>query len=118
VTAPRGRTPRLASRAPAALGKTPRLAGRLTAARDKAQRLPSHVTTDHDKTHCAEPPKIRPTSKHTLRALGGRRVILESFGPRAPVFFAIAAGRTQPVGAWLSQTELHHLVAALRKILP
>jgi len=66
----------------------------------------------------AAPQKIRPTSRRTLRALGGRRVILESFGTRAPTFLAIVAGGTPPIGVWLSQTELQHLVEALRKILP
>lgn len=90
----------------------------MTAGRGKALRLTGRVTPGHGKTRRAEPPKIRPTSKRTLRALGGRRVILESFGPRAPAFLAITAGGTPPIGAWLSQAELHHLVAALRKILP
>jgi len=63
------------------------------------------------------PPKIRPTTKRTVRALGGRRVMIEGFGPRAPVFIAIAAGGAPPIGAWLSQAELRRLVEAARKIL-
>ena len=61
--------------------------------------------------------KIRPTTKRTMRGLGGRRIVLEGFGRRAPAFLAIAAGSTAPIGAWLSPTELRRLVEAARKIL-
>lgn len=62
-------------------------------------------------------PKIRPTTKRSIRGLGGRRIMLEGFGRRAPAFIAIAAGDTAPIGAWLSPTELRRLVEAAKKIL-
>lgn len=62
-------------------------------------------------------PKIRPTSKRTLRALAHRRVVLEGFGPRSPAFIAITARGSAPIGAWLSPTELRRLIEAARKIL-
>jgi hypothetical protein len=61
--------------------------------------------------------KIRPTTRRTLRALGGRRIVIEGFGRRAPALVAIAAGDDVPVGAWISPTELRRLGAAVRKIL-
>lgn len=68
--------------------------------------------------HTSLPPtKIHPTIKHTLRGLGGRRVVLEGFGHRAPAFIAIAAGGSPPIGAWLSPTELRRLIEAARRIL-
>jgi len=63
------------------------------------------------------PSKIRPTTKRTVRGLGGRRIVLEGFGRHAPAFIAIAAGGTAPIGAWLSPTELRRLIEAARKIL-
>lgn len=61
--------------------------------------------------------KIRPTIRRTLRALGGRRVVIEGFGRRSPVFVAIAGSSDVPVGAWISPIELRRLVDAARKIL-
>ena len=61
--------------------------------------------------------KVRPTTKRTLRALGGRRVVVEGFGRRSPTFVAIAGGSDVPVGAWLSPGELRRLIAAARRIL-
>lgn len=61
--------------------------------------------------------KIRPTTRRTLRALGGRRIVVEGFGRRAPTFVAIAAGGDAPIGAWLSPAELRRFVEAARRIL-
>ena len=61
--------------------------------------------------------KIRPTTRRTLRALGGRRVVVEGFGRRSPTFVAIAGGSDVPVGAWLSPTELRRFIEAARRIL-
>ena len=61
--------------------------------------------------------KIRPTTKRTLRALGGRRIVVEGFGRRAPVFVAITGGGDAPIGAWISPSELRRLVETARKIL-
>lgn len=61
--------------------------------------------------------KVRPTLRRTLRALGGRRIVVEGFGRRAPAFVAIAGGSDVPVGAWLSPAELRRLVEVGRKIL-
>ena len=59
--------------------------------------------------------KIRPSTRRTLRALGGRRVVVEGFGRHA--FVAISGGSDVPVGAWLSPTELRRFVEAARRIL-
>lgn len=59
----------------------------------------------------------RPTTRRTLRALGGRRVVVEGFGRRAPTFVAITGCSDVPVGAWLSPAELRRFVEAARKIL-
>ena len=72
---------------------------------------------DLKHVNSSTPLKIRPTTKRTLRGLGGRRVLLEGFGHRAPVFIAITAGGSPPIGAWLSQTELRRLVEAAKRIL-
>ena len=61
--------------------------------------------------------KVRPTTRRTLRALGGRRVVVEGFGRRAPTFLAIAGGNEAPIGAWLSRAALRKLVEAARRIL-
>ena len=60
---------------------------------------------------------VRPSTRRTLRALGGRRVVVQGFGRRAPAFVAIAGGSDVPVGAWLSPTELRKFVEAARRIL-
>ena len=60
--------------------------------------------------------KIRPKVRRTLRALGGRRVVVEGFGRRAPTFVAITGGNA-PCGAWLSPGELRRLAETARKIL-
>lgn len=61
--------------------------------------------------------KVRPTTRRTLRALGGRRIVVEGFGRRSPAFVAIAGGSDVPVGAWLSPAELRRLIAAAKRIL-
>ena len=61
--------------------------------------------------------KVRPTTRRTLRALSGRRVVIEGFGRRAPTFMAIVGGREAPIGAWLSPAALRKLVEAARRIL-
>jgi hypothetical protein len=61
--------------------------------------------------------KVRPTTRRTLRAHAGRRIVVEGFGRGAPTFVAIAGGSDVPVGAWISPTELRRFVAAARRIL-
>jgi len=61
--------------------------------------------------------KVRPTMRRTLRALGGRRVVVEGFGRRSAAFVAIAGGSEAPIGAWLSPGELRRFVEVARKIL-
>ncbi len=61
--------------------------------------------------------KIRPTTRRTLRALGGRRIVVEGFGRKAPAFVAISGGHEAPIGAWLSPRELRRLVETARRIL-
>ena len=61
--------------------------------------------------------KIRPTTRRTLRALGGRKVVVEGFGGRSPTFVAIAGGSDAPIGAWLSPGELRKFVKAAMRIL-
>ncbi len=60
---------------------------------------------------------IRPTIRRTLRAMGGRRIVIESFGRRAPAFVSIGGSSDVPVGAWISPTELRRLVEVARRIL-
>jgi hypothetical protein len=55
--------------------------------------------------------------RRTLRALGGRRVVVEGFGRRSPTFVAIAGDADVPVGAWLSPGELRRLAEVARRIL-
>jgi hypothetical protein len=62
-------------------------------------------------------PKVRPSTRRTLRALGGRRIVNEGFGRRAPTLVAIAAGGGVPIGAWISPTELRRFVETARRIL-
>lgn len=61
--------------------------------------------------------KVRPKTRRTLRALGGRRIVVEGFGRRAPAFVAIVGGKEAPIGAWLSPAALRKLVEAARRIL-
>ncbi len=61
--------------------------------------------------------KVRPKTRRTLRALGGRRVVVEGFGRQSPTFVAIAGSADVPVGAWLSPGELRRLVDVARRIL-
>lgn len=61
--------------------------------------------------------KIRPTTRRTLRAHGGRTVLVEGFGGRSPTFVAIAGGSDAPIGAWLSPGELRKFVNAAKRIL-
>ena len=56
---------------------------------------------------------VRPKRRRTLRALGGRRIVVESFGARA--FVSIAGSSDVPVGAWISARELHRLVDFARR---
>jgi hypothetical protein len=60
---------------------------------------------------------VRPTTRRTLRARGGKRLIVEGFGKKAPAFVAIAGGNATPSGAWLSPRELRRLVETARRIL-
>ena len=64
--------------------------------------------------------KARPTPRrtlHTLRALGGRRVLIEGFGRRSPTFVAISGGSDAPISAWIPPGQLRLLVEAARRIL-
>ena len=63
-----------------------------------------------------EAPKIRPTIRRTLRALGGRRVVIEGFGKYSPTLVVIG-GSEAPAGAWLSPVELRRFVEVARRIL-
>ena len=60
---------------------------------------------------------VRPSTHRTLRALGGRRIVIEGFGRRSPVFIAITGGNAPPIGAWLSPTKLRRFVDVARRIL-
>lgn len=60
--------------------------------------------------------KVSPQIRRTFRALAGRRLVIEGFGPRSPVLVAITGGEV-PSAAWLSLAELRRLVAVGRKIL-
>lgn len=63
---------------------------------------------------------VRPTTRRTrrtLRALGGRRVVVEGFGKRSPTFVAIIGGDEAPRVAWLSPAELRRFADVARKIL-
>jgi hypothetical protein len=60
---------------------------------------------------------VRPKTRRTLRALAGRRIIVESFGARAPTFVAIAGGTDTPASAWITHSELRKLVELGKKIL-
>jgi hypothetical protein len=59
--------------------------------------------------------KVRPTTRRTLRALGGRRITVEGFGRQT--FLTIVGGSDVPVGAWLSPGELRKFVTAAKRIL-
>lgn len=61
--------------------------------------------------------KIRPKTRRTLRGLGGRHIVIEGFGRRAPAQIVISGGSDVPVGTWISPSELRKLVEAARKIL-
>lgn len=61
--------------------------------------------------------KIRPTTRRTLRALGGRRVVVEGFGRRSPAFVMITGGNEAPSSAWLSPGELRRFANTARRIL-
>ena len=61
--------------------------------------------------------KVRPSTRRTLRALSGRRIVIEGFGRRAPAFVAIAGGNAAPIGAWLSPGALRQFIAAAKRIL-
>jgi hypothetical protein len=62
-------------------------------------------------------PGVRPSTRRTLRALGGRRVIVEGFGKRSPTFVAISGSSDVPVSAWLSPRELRRFIETARRIL-
>lgn len=61
--------------------------------------------------------KIRPSTRRTLRALGGRRIVVEGFGRRASTLVAITGAGFPPAVAWLSPAALRRFVAAARRIL-
>jgi hypothetical protein len=62
--------------------------------------------------------KVRPKTRRTLRALSGRRILIEGFGRRAPTLVAIVGSRSEgPVAAWLSPAELRRFIDVARKIL-
>jgi hypothetical protein len=58
-----------------------------------------------------------PKKRLTLRALGGRRVVFESYGPSLPIYVAIAGASDVPVGAWFTPTELRRFAETARRIL-
>jgi hypothetical protein len=60
--------------------------------------------------------RVSPRIRRTFRALAGRRLVIEGFGPRSPVLVAITGGAASSA-AWLSPAELRRLVAVGRKIL-
>jgi hypothetical protein len=55
--------------------------------------------------------------KATLRAYGGRRVVIEGVGTKRPRTFIAVAGGEKPEGAWLSAGELRRLANTARRIL-
>ncbi len=61
--------------------------------------------------------KVRPITRRTLRALGGRRIVIEGFGKRAPTLVAIGGNGEVPAGAWLSPAELRRFIEVARRIL-
>jgi hypothetical protein len=61
---------------------------------------------------------VRPKTRRALRALAGRRVVIEGFGPLSPAFVAITGGTgSGPCGAWLSPHQLRQLIETAKKIL-
>ena len=64
-----------------------------------------------------DPRQIRPRVKVVLRALGGRRVVVEGFGRRAPAFVAVTGGNEPPLGVWLSPSALRRLANTAKRIL-
>lgn len=65
----------------------------------------------------ASAPSVRPKMRRTLRALGGRRIVIEGFGRRSPAHVIISGGSDIPVAAWITPNELRRLVEAAKKIL-
>ena len=65
---------------------------------DGSREDPSHVT------------------QHTAR-LGGRRIVIEGYGRKAPALVAIVGGGETPIIAWLSPRALRRLVVAAQRIL-
>jgi hypothetical protein len=63
------------------------------------------------------PPRVRPRVKATLRALGGRRVVIEGFGRRAPAFVVVVGGKAPPIGVWLSPRALRRLAVVAKRVL-
>jgi hypothetical protein len=61
--------------------------------------------------------KVRPSTRRTLRALGGRRVMIEGFGRHSPTLVVIAGSGEAPAGVWLSPAALRRFVDAARRIL-
>ena len=59
---------------------------------------------------------IRPKLRRSFTAMGGRRLVIEGFGRRAPTFVAIVGGDS-PQSAWLTPTQLRRLIEAGKKIL-
>lgn len=60
---------------------------------------------------------VKPRVKRSLRALSGRRIVIEGFGRRAPSFVMIGGGGDAPASAWLSPKELRKLIEAAKEIL-
>lgn len=58
---------------------------------------------------------MRATFRRTLRALGGRRLTVERFGP-GPVYVTITGGSDVPVGAWVAPSQLRRLADVARRI--
>ena len=61
--------------------------------------------------------RVRPKTTSVLRALSGRRVVIEGYGRRAPTFVGVAGGGEVPIGAWLSPAAMRRLIAAAKKVL-
>ena len=69
-------------------------------------------------TKTTAPKKVHPKVRRTLRALAGRRVVVEGFGRRSPTLVAIVGGDdAAPIGAWLPPAALRQLVDTAKKIL-
>jgi len=61
--------------------------------------------------------RVRPKTTSVIRALSGRRVVIEGYGQRSPTFVGVAGGGEVPIGAWLSPAALRRLIVATKKAL-